>query len=100
MEGLSQGAIDCFLKLRWVHGSSSEVPKSSTCLLTWIQEHPQPPSWPNASAMYGYVRKMPGPPCWKVENITLDEAPLEPQTFYWCDHTCISSPCLPRAQLS
>ena len=66
-------------------GSLLEVPKSSTCLLTQVQDHPQPPSWPNALVMYGHMREMPGPPCWRAEKITLDEAPLEPQTVYWHD---------------
>ena len=28
---------------------------------------------------------MPGPPCWRVKQFTLDKAPLEPQTLYWHD---------------
>ena len=50
-----------------------------------VLEHPWPPSWPNALAMYECVKEMPGPPCWRAENITLDKAPLEPQMLYWCD---------------
>ena len=28
---------------------------------------------------------MPGPPCWKLEDITLDDTPLEPQILHWQD---------------
>ena len=43
------------------------------------------------------MRAMPGPPCWKLQEITLDEAPLEPQTLYWqdpveCTHFLFQNP--------
>jgi hypothetical protein len=28
---------------------------------------------------------MPGPPSWKSDTVTLEEAPDEPQTLYWHD---------------
>ena len=35
--------------------------------------------------MYDCVKEMPGPPCWKVKEMTIAKAPLEPQTLYWHD---------------
>src|SRR5258706_2850327 len=35
--------------------------------------------------LYEWVKKMPGPPSWKSDIITLKEAPTEPQTLYWRD---------------
>src|SRR5258708_28854869 len=35
--------------------------------------------------LYEQVKKMPGPPSWKSDVITLKEAPTEPQTLYWRD---------------
>ncbi|KAF8312303.1 uncharacterized protein EI90DRAFT_2847110, partial [Cantharellus anzutake] len=66
-EGISKGAIDCFRKLQWVNG------------------HPHPLSWQDASTLYQHVREMPGPPLWKSEVIIVKEAPSEPQTLYWRD---------------
>jgi len=34
--------------------------------------------------LYEWVKKMPGPPSWKSDVITLKEA-TEPQTLYWRD---------------
>src|SRR5258708_7885877 len=35
--------------------------------------------------LYEWVKKMPGPPSWKSDIITLKEAPTEPQILYWQD---------------
>src|SRR5258708_39627069 len=35
--------------------------------------------------LYEQVKKMPGPPSWKSNVITLKEAPTEPQTLYCQD---------------
>ncbi|KAF8328718.1 uncharacterized protein EI90DRAFT_2887084, partial [Cantharellus anzutake] len=66
MEGVSQGGINCFRKLKWVH-------------------HLHPPSWKDAASMYNWVKMMPGPPSWRSNTIILKEAPNEPQTLYWHD---------------
>ena len=47
--------------------------------------HPCPPSWNDAAMLYEWVKKMPGPPSWKSDVITLKEAPTELQTLYWQD---------------
>ncbi|KAF8330560.1 uncharacterized protein EI90DRAFT_2855390, partial [Cantharellus anzutake] len=79
MEGISQKGIDRFRNL------------------TWVMNHPRPPSWKDAVSMYERVKTMPGPPSWKSDTVTLEEAPNEPQTLYWhdpveCTHFLFQNP--------
>ncbi|KAF8344045.1 uncharacterized protein EI90DRAFT_2902427 [Cantharellus anzutake] len=60
--GISKGAINKFLNLKYVY---------------------RPFSFGSANTMYGKVKSMLGVLGWHEETIVMDDAPLEPQEW-WC----------------
>ncbi|KAF9511278.1 hypothetical protein BS47DRAFT_1257947, partial [Hydnum rufescens UP504] len=60
---ISQGVIDCFLKLSWKHGN----------LL----------SLSSAKELHAKIQSMPGGPPWLSTEIMLKDALNEPQTLYY-----------------
>ncbi|KAF8326296.1 uncharacterized protein EI90DRAFT_2868868, partial [Cantharellus anzutake] len=66
--GLSKAKIDSFLQLEWT------------------RDHPYLPSFPSASNMFERIEtSMPTGPDWFKTEITLLDAPTEPQTFFYRD---------------
>ncbi|KZV89152.1 hypothetical protein EXIGLDRAFT_618514, partial [Exidia glandulosa HHB12029] len=63
--GLSKGKIDEYLKTEWT------------------KQHT--PSFNTADELYNRIESLPGGPSWKAVEITLPEAPNEPQTLYYRD---------------
>ncbi|KAF8342082.1 uncharacterized protein EI90DRAFT_2904255 [Cantharellus anzutake] len=77
--GISKGAINGFLNLKYV--CSSFVFNKITYHSQTEQVQKRPFSFRSADTMYGKVRSMPGAPGWHQETITMDDAPLEPQEW-------------------